>query len=309
MHLLIPHASGLSPACQAALRTLELPTLRALLARMTPGERDEGDEYSLSAPHERAPARALGLTGADGALPWGARQAGADGVATGDLAWGLLTPVHWHVGSDHLSVVNPDALALGEADSRALFDAVRALFETEGYALVWGAPLRWYVAHESLTELPTASLDRVIGRNPDLWMPDAPQARTLRRLFAEVQMCFYAHPLHDARVAGGLDPVNSVWLSGCGVQQAASGEAPLVLDALRAPLLDEDWPRWMQAWQALDAGALREALDRVGRGEPLTLSLCGERHVQPWRTTSGGWLKTLRARWRAPDPASLLIDL
>ena len=46
------------------------------------------------------------------------------------------------------------------------------LFDSEGYVLTWGAPLRWYIAHESLSELPTASIDRVIGRNVDRWLPD-----------------------------------------------------------------------------------------------------------------------------------------
>ncbi|WP_442975439.1 hypothetical protein, partial [Salmonella enterica] len=95
----------------------------------------------------------------------------ADGLDPGDLAWGLLTPAHWQLGREHLTMGDPDALALDAGESRAYFDAVRPLFESEGWLCAWGAPTRWYVAHASLTELPTASLDRVIGRNPDLWMP------------------------------------------------------------------------------------------------------------------------------------------
>ena len=43
------------------------------------------------------------------------RAARADGIDVGDLAWGLLTPVHWHLGTEQVSLVDPAALALDEA--------------------------------------------------------------------------------------------------------------------------------------------------------------------------------------------------
>ena len=100
MHLLIPFAAPLSAAGREAARSLSLPNLSALLALLQPQGRDDGDEWSLSPPHERALAGAQGWVGADGALPWAARDAVADGVAVGHQAWGLLTPVHWHLGTD-----------------------------------------------------------------------------------------------------------------------------------------------------------------------------------------------------------------
>ena len=80
MHLLIPFAAPLSAAGRQALAALALPRLRALLGRLTEVERDEGDEWGLSPPHERALARALGWQGASGQLPWAARLAAADGI-------------------------------------------------------------------------------------------------------------------------------------------------------------------------------------------------------------------------------------
>src|SRR5690242_7914463 len=142
MHWIVPFAAPLSEAGRHALHTLKLPQLDTLLARSTEVLRDEGDELSLSTPHERALARALGFAGADGELPWGAWLAGQDDVDTDDLAWGLLTPVHWEVGADHVRLTDPAALALDEAASRTFFEALRPLFESEGLALVFGAPLR-----------------------------------------------------------------------------------------------------------------------------------------------------------------------
>lgn len=310
MHLVIPFAAPLSEPGRAALGALVLPTLEALLARLAPAERDEGDEYQLSPPHERALARAWGWHGADGRLPFAARAAEADGIEPLDLAWGLMSPVHWQVGAEHLHMGDPDALGLDAAESRAFFDAVRPLFESEGYACAWGAPTRWYVAHGSLADLPTASLDRVIGRNPDLWMPEPAAARPLKRLQSELQMLLYTHPLNDAREARGSDPLNSIWISGSGRRQPLREAEPVTVDArLRTPALCEDWESWAAAWRSLDDGPLREALERLRDGAPLRLTLCGERHGQSFVAGPRGLLASLRARFAAPRAAALLQDL
>ena len=83
---MIPHAAPLAEAGVQAATTLHLPELQALLARCREVERDTADAWSLNPPHERARARALGLQGASGQLPWAALQAQADGVDVGDLA-------------------------------------------------------------------------------------------------------------------------------------------------------------------------------------------------------------------------------
>ena len=124
MHLLIPFAAPLSDAGRQALRSTPLAHLSGLLSSMQEKQRDTGDELSLSTPHERALARALGWAAGDGALPWAARQMRADGLEPGDQAWGLLTPVHWHLGTEQLSMGDPDSLVLDEATSRALLAAV-----------------------------------------------------------------------------------------------------------------------------------------------------------------------------------------
>jgi hypothetical protein len=268
MQLVIPFAVPGSEAGRQAARGLRLPQLQQWLGSRAAGLRDDGDEWSLTPPHERALARARGWAGADGALPFAAHAAGADGVDVGDLVWGLLTPVHWHLGTEQISLVDPAALVLDEATSRALFEAVSPLFTSEGFVLAWGAPERWYAAHEMFAELPVASLDRVIGRNVDRWLGADPAARRVRRLQAEVQMLLHEHAVNREREARGLLPVNSFWLSGCGVAQPVRGGVQTD-ERLRAPALAGDWAAWAKAWATID-----EALaDMPGA----MLTLCGER--------------------------------
>jgi hypothetical protein len=310
MHLILPFAAAQSDTGRHALQTLRLPQLNALLPRLTATRRDDGDELSLTTPHERALARAIGLAGDDGRLPWAALAAARDGIAIDALAWGLLTPVHWHVGTDQVSLADPQSLALSEAESHELLDALRPLFEEEGFALAYGAPTRWYAAHESLAALPTASLDRVIGRNIDRWLPGSHDARLIRRLQSEAQMLLHRHPINEEREAHRELPVNSFWLSGCGRRQPAASTAGLLIDhRLRAPLLGENWADWTEAWRALDAGPVRELLARHDAGEAVSLTLCGERFAQRLQAGSQGWLTRLARRFGGASPTALLEAL
>ncbi len=309
MHLMIPYAAPLSEAGRQASATLRLPHLQALLVRWTEVDRDSADEWSLSPPHERARARSLGLRGGSGQLPWAALQAQADGIAVGDLAWGLITPTHWHLGTDQVSLLDPNALMLDAAASQAVFDAVQPLFTSAGYALHGAAPLRWYMAHESLASLATASLDRVIGRNVDAWLGTAPALQAIRRLQSEIQMLLYTHPLNDQREAQGLLPVNSFWLSGCGVAQAVTGTEPTTDARLRAPALADDWAAWVKAWDTLDADPLADLLQRADRGEPARLTLCGERSAATFEATPRSLLQRARQLFAAPAVQPLLESL
>ena len=309
MHLLVPFASALSEAGRHTLHDLKLTHLDRLLARLAPGERLGTDEFSLTPPHEGALAAARGWRGGAGTLPFAAHAAREDGVEVLDLAWGLLTPVHWHVGRDQITLADPEALQLDAAESRALFEAVRGLFESEGFALAWGAPLRWYAAHESLVELPCASLDRVVGRNVDRWLPAGREARLLRRLQNEVQMLLYGHPVNEAREAQGRLAVNSFWLSGCGRWQSSQTPEVAVDARLRVPLLSEDWAGWAEAWRALDAGPLARLAAAAERGEAVSLTLAGERFAQRFDAATGPLWSRLARRWRHPAPADVLETL
>jgi len=97
-------------------------------------------------------------------------------------------------------------------------------------------------------------------------------------------MLFYTHPVHDERTAQGLLPVNGFWISGAGALDtpAALQAPPAMPDALRQAALRTDWPAWQQAWAHIDATGIKTLLDATRRGEPVSLTLCGERGAQTW---------------------------
>lgn len=308
---MIPFAGTVSEAGRHALQSLSLPRLERLLARLTPGTLLGSDEFSLNPPHEQALAQAHGwhadaATLPDAALPFAALQASALGLPDGP-AWGLLTPVHLHLGTEQVSLTEPAGLQLDEAASRELLEIVRPLFETEGFTLHWAAPLQWLATHALFDGLATASLDRVTGRNVDPWLPDQRSARLIRRLQNEVQMLLYTHAVNDRREAAGLPTVNSFWLSSCGRLPAATKPTTVTVDdRLRAPALAEDWAAWCEAWRALDAGPVDTLLR--ARGD-VTLTLCGERRAWAFATAPQGLWQKLSGAWRKPAAATVLEAL
>lgn len=272
MHdVVVPFAAPLPEAGRDALRGVAWPQLAPRLVASS-RSREVDEPTSLSPPHERALARLWGWQGGDGCLPFAARAARGDGIDPGDAAWGLVTPVHWQLGADQITLADPAELALDEAASRRLFDAARPLFAGEGFELRWGAPGRWYLSHPSLAGLASASLDRAVGRGVDRWLGFGPRWRPLRRLQNEVQMIWHTDPVNAEREARGLPVVNSFWLSGCGVAQPEAADVR-VDERLRSAALAGDWPAWTQACRALDG--------ELAAAAPVRVTLCGER----------GWLR------------------
>ena len=303
-HLLIPFAACSAAAWRPTVQAMpqgSLKHLGPLLQGMQKVETDSRDANTLSPPHERALARALGLATRDtpdGLMPWAAGDAAQQLQAGHDKAWAWITPCHWAMGHLHATLTDPAALELREGESRALLAIMQPYFETDGITLHYLAPHRWLAEADVFRSLPTASLDRVLARNVDAWLPSAREAAPLRRLQNEMQMLLYTHSFNDGREAKGQLRVNSFWISGTGELQTP-GMPPTTPDisaprSLAEAVFKEDWAGYAQAWATLDAGEIAALLARQRAGDTVRLTLCGEssadtfesRHASPWRRFS-----------------------
>lgn len=342
-HIIIPWASALAPGWQDALGRLqameqqgELPNLLMLRTVLRLSSHWRSDEYAPHLPHEVLWASAMGWlpekpeAPPPGPIPTGAWLAftagltGAAGASDEPEGWGIITPCHWSMGHDSLTMQPPEQLNLDATASRELFDAAYPWFESSGWTLHWVNPLQWLVCHPSLASFTAASLDRVIGRNPDVWLPDHELARPIRRLQAEMQMLWYQHPINAQRELAGEWPVNSFWLSGCGAVPATGLTPPpdglIMPDILRGPMLTQDTNAWLQGWKALDASVLAQAVSAVNAGQAIRLSLCGERHALTLASSApatsertrwwAGWRGLFKPGHARPTPlAACLTDL
>jgi hypothetical protein len=275
IQLLIPGA-GLAQALGADA-TLP-PNLRALLARMAVAGRIECAPDSLAMPHEIALARLHGLPGEAGFIPWAAFETGTVGTP---CAW--IKPCYWQVGTDHVLLADPAALALDEAASRALLEAAAPYCLEDGIVLTYAMPGAWLAAGEMFRSLPCLSTDRAIGQHITraLFETTTRDSPVLRRLQNEMQMLFYTHPVNDARQERGLLPVNSFWISGAGIlEQPVTPQGGIVVEPrLAASALMRDATAHAAAWREVDAGACARLLEQLKAGRDVRLTLCGEQRA------------------------------
>ncbi len=325
-HLLLAFAACADANWLTTLKALPLASTRhfaKLLQGMQLVDTDTQDALSMSPPHERALARVHGLDGdghRDGLIPWAAweheqRTQREPNQETRARNWAYVTPCHWLMGREHATLTDPDALALSEADSRALMAAMQEYFAADAIHLHYVAPQRWLAESAHFKGLATASLDRVLGRNVDPWLPSGNSGKTLRRLQNEMQMLLYTHPVNDSRSSQRQLPVNSIWFSGTG-DLPERGRRPAAAPErqhLSAPrtlaeaALRDDWQAYADAWAALDAVEAKAWLARQSAGEVVRLTLCGERSALTFESAP----RSLRGRFNQlfkPKPLLGLLE-
>ena len=316
MHLIIPYAASYTFTGPEVWGGLELPHLQALLSQLQRQQvQQDASPTPVHLPHERLQAQALGWHSEADALPWAAWQLAQKGL-TSDRPQAWMTPCHWQIGMDQVVMADPEHLRLSDDESQQLLQAMQPFLQEDGLQVRWHSALLWHVQGELLANLPTASLDRVIGQNVKHWMPEHPAARPLQRLQSEMQMLLYNHPVNDARDARRQHTVNAFWLHGAGTLPAVTPSAApsvsatvTVPDALRASALHGDVQAWRQVWQQLDATAVADLLEHVqatGQGQ---LSLCSEHSAHTYTAAPASWHQRIRRLFKQPSPATALQAL
>jgi hypothetical protein len=318
---LIPFSLWIAQGPEASvLAKAELPNLRAWMAqaRRVDVQVDEVQEpllATLSPPHERAWALSLGWSVTDGTLPWAARAAAQQGLLTNSATegWAFITLCNWHVSNGQVTLGDPAYLQIDDATDATLFQAMQSFFAEDGIALHPHKPGQWLAQSPLLADLPTASLDRVIGRNIDPWLVGShvaadmlsPAAQLLRRLQNEMQMLLYTHPVNEGRSL----TINSFWVHGTGAlpSNATGGsvakanhpaqQEPAVIHTLRQSALQQDLIGWLEAWQHVDAHVIAPILARVAAGEPQRLVLCGEHEFHVYDSAAPSLWQRLRTRF------------
>ena len=325
-HWIIPAASSRLPGCPQALERLSLPHLQRLLNRLSPTEAplSVADDAPYL-PHELAHARALGLPAQGDQRPWAAWHRLRRHQSPGTAAWAFVTPCHWQVGTDHITLQRPESLGLNEAGSRALLAIVAPWFAEDGITLHYESAGLWLAEGEPLRHYASPSLERVAGVDLRHWMQPAPAgaqatpaqqaSRTLQRLHSEMQMLLYTHPFNDARAEQRQWPINAFWVHGAGALPAGwepPATEPLVLTALQEALRAGDVAGWAQAWQALDAGPLAELAQRAEAGDTsraIRLTLCGDETAQTWHAAPQGWMRKIQGVFSPLRATSVLEKL
>ena len=271
-----PDSVALREAMTRAPDTLYLPNLQKLLSRMACVSKSSTSPEGVSAflmPHESAP-QILG------AKPSLGKEA-------------IMTPCHWQVGMNEVTLLEPQELALNEQESKQLLSAIQPYFAEDGLQVVYESPLVWRVTGDLLDGLPLASIDRVVGQNIKPWMPEHQRAKTLQRLQSEMQMLLYQHPVNDERSLKGRWTVNSFWLHRRLEQLYPDAtDFDVALD-LRETLQPNNAKLWQQAWEHLDATLCQSLCQRLDENQAISLTLCSETAWRHYRPQPLSWFNKL----------------
>ncbi len=287
-HLLVDGAALALPPGTAQPPVPELPQLQALLSGMRLAATLEIDGDSPATAFELALARAQGLPGQPGHLPWAAFETGTVGMP---CAW--FIPCHWQMGMDNVTLADPDELALEESESRALLATLQPLLAEAGLDLKHVRADVWLARGELLRDLACWSLRRAlqqpVTRDRLARAPDAARDARLRRLQSELQMLLYTHPVNEAREQARRWTVNALWIDGAGtLAQAQAPRAGVHGDTrLARPAAQVSAASHAAAWRALEAEAVAPLAAAQAAGRDVQLTLCGPRRALTLATGRG----------------------
>ena len=303
----------------AWLAELDLPHLRQWLAHAQRVDWPAWPlhphaEAALTPPHEQVWAQLAAWPVADGGVPTAAHAAVQAGLATPATAqgWALVSLCHWQVSNGQVTLADPAHLRLSAEEDQVLLAAMQGFFAEDGLILHPHQPGVWLVQADWLVDVPTASLDRVIGQDVNAWLVgcESPQlskaAHTLRRLQNEMQMLLYTHPVNAQRAVS----VNSFWLHGTGRSVTLTPPAQAhSVHTLRAAAQQQNGQAWLDAWREVDAHVLPALLQAARRGEPQRLVLCGEHSVQVYEHHRPSWWQRWCARFKPVSVAAALTEI
>ena len=291
---------------QQAFDNLSSPELLMPLRQAKLSHRNTLEATAHSATHETAWAQALGWEVADGLVPLAADAARSQGLqCPAHHGWAFIDAVNWHISQGQVNLTVPKHITADESD--ALLLALQTFLAQDDIHLHAWQPGRWLAHSPLFKDLPTVSLDRVIGQRIDPWFEhdsiaeQNPVQRQLRRLQNEIQMLFYTHAVNDSRETA----LNSVWFSGTGDlakdPHASAKPAVLLNDDLREAWLSQTPDVFIPAFNAVLRDLIVPALRRQ---EPVLL--CEPARSVLLQAPASGWAHQLQAWWRKPTLSEVL---
>ena len=302
----------------AWLAELDLPHLRQWLGQAQrvnwPTWPAADPDAALTPAHEQALARFSGWAVADGQVPHAAQVAVQMGLATPANAqgWGFVSLCHWQVSNGQVTLADPAQLQVSAEEDQTLMTAMQSFFAEDGLTLYPYQPGCWLVHSPLLVDMPTASLERVVGQDVNAWLVgcESPQlsaaANTLRRLQNEMQMLLYTHAVNAQRARA----INSFWLHGTGHWQAplVQPEQVRVVNDLRFAAQQQNGQAWLDGWRELDAHLQPALLQQVAQGQPQRLVLCGPSSVRVYESHSRSWWQSWWAKFQNVSVAEVITE-
>ncbi|MDP4028865.1 MAG: hypothetical protein Q8P42_07870 [Gallionella sp.] len=285
---------------------LRLPALEKMLARgALAGSVQTGESASL----EGLLCAMFGIS-CQPQAPIAPISAAFDGLGAG--RWLRADPVHLRLQRDQL-VLLPD-VEVSADEAGQLSAALNEHFAGQGMEFFAPHPQRWYIRLDRLPGIETVPLSQAAGRNVRDLLPKGKEAAHWQRIFNEIQMLLFAHPVNEARAARGELPANSLWLWGGGCDAGMQPQRAFdhvgsdeVLAGMFAAAAGISFSSWPEQWRN-EENCARQLLVWTGLRSALRRG-----DLDAWRAAlqdfETGYAQPLWSALRAGKIAQLQVDI
>ncbi len=137
-------------------------------------------------------------------------------VATNKDYWVRADPVHLRIEQNHIMLADHHVFDLSKEEAAQFANEINRYLTDDGISLIPLHPYRWYLRLANTPEIHTQTLSSVTGKNINYLLPTGKDSMTWHRIFNEIQMLLFEHPLNQARSARNQITVNSIWFWGGG---------------------------------------------------------------------------------------------
>lgn len=207
----------------------------------------------------------------------------------------LAELVHMAPTQSSTALLGSNELNITQDQSVALFESAQTLFEGTGFQLHPDSNTRWRIVPPDGFEFLSASPALVSTSSVNDWWPQDQASRPWRRLFNEIQMLWFGHPVNQARQAQGERAINGLWLfGGARMEQLQTVSLPDQAQhymALQAPFAAQDWGGWLAALGQLEDQVF---VPLARQGQQPRLVLTGRQEIVTLEPSSlARWMKWL----------------
>lgn len=135
--------------------------------------------------------------------------------------WMRADPVHLRIEQNHIMLADSQAFQISGQEAEEITRSLNDSLGDPGFSFMPLHPNRWYIRTAQAPEMQTCTLSQVTCRNINHYLPTGSDSIRWHKIFNEIQMLLYDHPVNQSRESRGELTVNSVWFWGGGVMPQA----------------------------------------------------------------------------------------
>jgi hypothetical protein len=141
---------------------------------------------------------------------------GSDSMKNSKDYWMRADPVHLRIEQNHIMLADSQILKISKNEAETIVRDLNHNLDNHDFSFLSLYPNRWYIRTPKPPEIQTYTLGEVTCRNINNFLPIGSESIVWHRIFNEIQMLLYEHPINHARESRGELTINSIWFWGGG---------------------------------------------------------------------------------------------